>query len=453
MMNSSSLLLLRRRLLAIGLSIFIACFLIGYNQPTHIQHALEDITRNGPEASEPKRHRSKEEFIATTMSSALEDNFDYSHIREVCDAQQWDSTVVFTCHGIIGGIGNIRQEILHCIRYSISAGAGLILPVINLRSASNLSNLTSGTTSMDYLFDQDRFLSRMKNACPQMPIYKDLDELKKLGPVTETEMIYPRKLPHCPLIPTYSAQSRVQELKAPKGEITLVPFERVWQHFPICRDSVGFANTFGLLLPLRRDVHRLAAVILYELYSHYHLSIDPSVTTTNPQAHSFIGIHLRTASDILPYWIKYRDQANYYLKRMDSSQFLSSLPIIYIASGNISSVQEFSSEVQSLSSPKPVVTKYDLISGADRDELANLTWDQQALVDYLVLTRSAYFMGMADSSFAWTLAVSRRKTSSAGSCGWRMGSWKSHLWGTSFRDEFSDLIGNRGYGWESRMWP
>jgi hypothetical protein len=62
-------------------------------------------------------------------------------------------------------------------------------------------------------------------------------------------------------------------------------------------------------------------------------------------------------------------------------------------------------------------------------------------------------MGMADSSFAWTIAINRRKTSKSGTCGWRKSSWKSHLWGTALRDEFSDLMGNHGFGWESRMWP
>jgi len=48
---------------------------------------------------------SKEEFIAAIISSAVEDDFDQSQIRKMCDSQQWDQTVVFRCHGIIGGIG------------------------------------------------------------------------------------------------------------------------------------------------------------------------------------------------------------------------------------------------------------------------------------------------------------------------------------------------------------
>ena len=82
---------------------------------------------------------------------------------------------------------------------------------------------------MDYLFDETRFLSRLKAACPQMPVYKDLEELKKVGPFKETQIIEIDKLPHWPFVPA-SARSRVEELKAPNGQISLVPFERVWRY-------------------------------------------------------------------------------------------------------------------------------------------------------------------------------------------------------------------------------
>jgi hypothetical protein len=48
---------------------------------------------------------SKEDFINAAINSAVEDDFDDSHIRAMCGEQEWDSTVVFTCRGVIGGIG------------------------------------------------------------------------------------------------------------------------------------------------------------------------------------------------------------------------------------------------------------------------------------------------------------------------------------------------------------
>jgi hypothetical protein len=62
----------------------------------------------------------------------------------------------------------------------------------------------------------------------------------------------------------------------------------------ICNDGVDFANAFGQILSLRKDTHRLAAAVLYELSSRYSLSMDPQEPFT---ADSFLGIHLRTATD------------------------------------------------------------------------------------------------------------------------------------------------------------
>lgn len=189
---------------------------------------------------------SEDDFIAAAIETAVEDDFNDGPISELCAAQEWDSSVVFTCRGIIGGIGtrisplellhtyswqsgNIRQELLHCIRYTIDAGAGLILPTINVRSENELSNLENGTAPMDYLFDQTRFLSRVEKACPQMVIYKDLDHLKSVGNVTETKLLDVNKLSHWPLTRVDSARAEVQKLKAPSGNISLVPFENVWR--------------------------------------------------------------------------------------------------------------------------------------------------------------------------------------------------------------------------------
>jgi hypothetical protein len=83
---------------------------------------------------------------------------------------------------------------------------------------------------MDYLFDQTRFLSRLNSACPKMVVYKDLDDLKRVGPVTETDIVDVKKISHWFRDSVYSVRTQVQQLKAPAGEITLIPFDRVWRH-------------------------------------------------------------------------------------------------------------------------------------------------------------------------------------------------------------------------------
>lgn len=54
-----------------------------------------------------------------------------------------------------------------------------------------------------------------------------------------------------------------------------------------------------------------------------------------------------------------------------------------------------------------MVSKADLLTGEDADELASLSWDQQGLVDYIVLVGSDYFVGNSRSSFS-ILTIQKR---------------------------------------------
>lgn len=79
--------------------------LIGF---IHLQHFQFDLAEDERLKGFPRydSNLSKDEFVAAAISSAADDGFDYSHIRNMCDNQEWDNTVVFSCHGVLGGIGN-----------------------------------------------------------------------------------------------------------------------------------------------------------------------------------------------------------------------------------------------------------------------------------------------------------------------------------------------------------
>jgi hypothetical protein len=80
-----------------------------------------------------------------------------------------------------------------------------------------------------------------------------------------------------------------------------------------------------------------------------------------------------------------------------------------------------------------VVTKHDLLQGPDRRQLDSLSFDQQALVDFLVLFKSSSFMGVAHSSFPWNIALRRHELSKYS----QYGNEGSDL----LRDEFSVIMG------------
>lgn len=127
------------------------------------------------------------------------------------------------------------------MRYAIDAGAAIILPTLNIRSEDELSDLTNGTAPLSYLFDETRFQSRSRIACPQMKIYENMEKLKMVGPVVETNMTDVSKIRHWPFFPFYSIRTLIQRLKAraPPGHISLIPFERVWRNLYACPKYLG----------------------------------------------------------------------------------------------------------------------------------------------------------------------------------------------------------------------
>lgn len=91
----------------------------------------------------------------------------------------------------------------------------------------------------------------------------------------------------------------------------------------------------------------------------------------------------------------------------------STLSVIYTASGNATEVSKFAADARARAGDRDLVvtTKNELLSHSDLMVLNSLTWDQQALVDFLVMMVASQFAGVAHSSFAWNVALKRHRWS------------------------------------------
>ncbi|KFZ14826.1 hypothetical protein V502_05885, partial [Pseudogymnoascus sp. VKM F-4520 (FW-2644)] len=199
-----------------------------------------------------------------------------------------------------------------------------------------------------------------------------------------------------------------------------------------------FVANFGRLVEFRTDTQHLASAILSALLKRFSLPPLPHHGVAN---NTFIGLHFRTEIDAVNVgYTSFEEQTTAYLS------FVSASPIraIYAASGNTTSLSLFGIEAAKLSPPAIVVAKADLLQGKDKEALEALTWDQQALVDYLVLEKAARFAGVSDSSFSWGIAYARQVVSGvAGTCR-SVG---------EFRDELSTVFG-RPRDWHmDKLWP
>ncbi len=349
-------------------------------------------------------------------------------LARVCRETKWTPGVVFACDNNSGGVGNIRNFILTCIRYSIEAGAtGLVMPQIESRSEENLSSLFRGPKPFSYFFDEQHFRTALTASCPQIVIYDNISSIPHLSDA-RAEKITPKDFGsrggcdqrdlnrHTDL---FGAQFhawisktgtlfdiRPVSLRHPR----LVRFNwGVQWDWPVLKDGPEFTNTFGGLLRFRRDILDLGKKVKGAMRL---------TARASGRGDRFMGLHLRTENDILKFWPPYETQSVTYLREASRRDFHTA----YLATGNATEAEKFAAKASSQNRLR-VVTKHELLKNPqDLKLLASLTWDQQGLVDFIVLLYSDYFVGASPSSFSINVAGKRHlKTEGLYTLPWKVG--------------------------------
>jgi hypothetical protein len=99
--------------------------------------------------------------------------------RKVCNETKHQPGLVFMCDNNSGGIDNIRNYILTCVRYAFDAGAtGIILPKIQRRLVADLANIsTTSLQPFDYFFDEQHFRYALGTHCPRLAIKNTMEDI------------------------------------------------------------------------------------------------------------------------------------------------------------------------------------------------------------------------------------------------------------------------------------
>lgn len=404
--------------------------------------------------------QSSQETISAT-SHPQDYSFDGEYVgwplQRVCEEAQWSPGLTFVCDNNSGGIGNIKNFILTCIRYAIDAGATqLIMPRIQKRSQEHLGKLFTTTYQpFEYFFDREHFLQSMQTSCPQIKIFNTLEEIPNAAKLLKIEEFFPKDLnddydrrdkrganKHLDMFHTEFHKWLNMSRRDPSAEEP-ISIRMKWPTFfewPIYRDGPEFAATFGEILRMRKDVQELAAKTLAEM-SRF-TGTEPTPPTLNAP---FLGVHLRTESDALVSWPDFWTQSEGYLKQAE----VQGLQHAYLACGDENEANHFTDKALNRTTPLRVATKMTLLQGEDLTRLKSLSWDQQALVDFLVLTKSTHFTGCSFSSFTMNVAFRRHLMTD----GIKTRQWKNP------GDQFSTLVG-RFDSWFSDwmfmyecMWP
>lgn len=116
----------------------------------------------------------------------------------------------------------------------------------------------------------------------------------------------------------------------------------------------------------------------------------------------FLGAHLRTEADAPEFWPTYDEQEEAYLGKAAEKGFA----VGYVASGDLSETHRFVAAAKE-ATDMILLSKDDLLDEKDLAELRSLSWDQQGLVDYIVLAGSDYFVGNSRSSFSISTSLKR----------------------------------------------
>ena len=374
---------------------------------------------------------------------------DLRPLTQLCDAIRWDAKRVWKCDYVSGGTSNVYNAVLGCVRAAIEAGATTFVPPqIWIRDRSEPVRVITGNlsdiTDLGYLFDVPHFRLSLQIACPQMAIYNSVGEVPNLPVDPHYALLRPTDFGSLPdwrkAVDSHLAGQR----EAAGGSYSHQTYDYILMQKSVCtwsvwEDGEEFANNFKSILHFRRDARGLAAAVLDGMEGTF----DTVGTLLK-----YYGAHLRTGDDIDPDWAHtgFEEQFKSYLTYATSAK----LGLIYLGSGVPRDAARFAKRALDEYNVN-VTTKEEMLSSTNLKLLSSMTSDQQALVDFEVLSRADRFGGMHRSSFAWQLAFRKHTLS-------KLSRDESlHDRPDIFRDEFSTILNTEPDKWFDNFfhgtWP
>lgn len=300
-------------------------------------------------------------------------------LQAVCREAHWDTRLVFTCDKSFGGIGNIRNSILLCVRFAILAGAALVMPRIVIRDDDISNYKTANTAEFNYMFDSEHFVESLQLSCPQMHVYATLehaiqernfvgnpDQMRLEADFLHGEGLVQPLVWREKLTEWLAEQSASLESgSATDHETMIVNLERCYMSYPIYSDGAAFANSFSSILILRQDIRLLATSVIHNLAERLSFTSLDLTQPTLPGA--FFGAHLRTEQDAIATWsaangwthATYEAQETDYLAQADSGRAQHNG--IYLASGDAAETLRFVADAAARG--RAAVGKFDVLGG------------------------------------------------------------------------------------------
>ncbi|CAK7220184.1 hypothetical protein SBRCBS47491_004104 [Sporothrix bragantina] len=406
-------------------------------------------------------------FISDFLNHDVNGPFKGDGLADLCSDKKWTPGLLLTCDAVPGGVADVKNGILTCMRVAIEIGAEIILPEIKLRSTMDLSDITPHDSGprrgepLEHFFDRAYLLNTMGQYCPELKIHDSLNDFFDEPNVLTPVKLDLYKVPGVKIaanLPGSGGKLVLEGDRLGKQIMDMVdkkspPKSRKYPFridmrptpsyiMPSFADSPPLRKYFGRLLRVRPDLRALAAGMLFNIQKAFDLVIDPR---QGIDVDAFVGVELRTQPDPLPfppYAVQASDALSYVLANNMSQVYLTEGATDDDVSNFAERCRDF--EVK-------VVTKDDLVEGPDVLALAKLSYDERFLVDYEITLHAGLFTGNAQSSFAWSVGL--RREFAFGEPG---AADSSHLNGTlRWHSPYSTLYGKQHIGDDFRraVWP
>jgi hypothetical protein len=278
----------------------------------------------------------------------------------------------------------------------------------------------------DHFFDLDFFTATLSDACPQMHIYRHVNELYDLPSTSPKVPIAPLALHRQAAadrttIDTsnwrarfYNEVNRTHPVPPSVAKPILVALTQPLVEFPISAVEGLFVANFGRLLRFRADTRRIAAAVLYALSRKHALRFNFNegqfvLTST------FYGAHLPNATTLV---VTGRTEFDVQQQNYARHALAANLPIMYVALDDPQDRTQLPESNRTLA----IETKESLLGGPvlpgaqptaapgferEWSEMQALSLAQQFLIDYEVLLRAGLFGGTWYSDLSWNVAMRR----------------------------------------------
>ncbi|RDW79987.1 hypothetical protein BP6252_04625 [Coleophoma cylindrospora] len=383
-------------------------------------------------------------FVKNFFETEIDGPINLEPIKLVCDSKSWNTSIIVQCELPHGGVASVRNTFLNCVRYAIEIGGAFMLPQVVNRDWTPKHMVPEIANDMSYFFDTDHFVDSMTNACPQMRIYHSMNELWNVPTTQKAYEVHPEALTKDFAPPGVLKKPEAWRdlfLAWLQGTVKFTPtdekpilvkLKQPFLQFPLRYDRGEFVVSFGRILRFREDARFIAANVLYALGEHFNIDLDP---TKSIRPLKFYGAHLRNENDAAT---PIKEQINSIVKVATEM----SLRNLYFSSMVSENTTAFATKA--MSQNISLACKESLLAAPGyepiRLELAKLTWDQQAVVDYEVFLRSSFFSGAKESAFAWNIAMRRHIANGEGT--WMTGEAMKPKGGPlSFLDKLSMILG------------